>query len=90
MFKKLRSVNLPEEEQGFIYFTCATYWKQPEEIREKIDQLCIETGGEYYQALRDVMLRRKGLTLAAIDSGCSENTLISRRKNFFESWGNLR
>ena len=85
-FRKLKGVNLPEVMQGYIRFTCLTYKTQPAEIREKVDRLCKEAGGEYSRALKDVMCTRKSVKMIAYEYHSSENTLYRLRKKFYESW----
>lgn len=87
MFKKLRSLALPYEKQGLIYFTCLNYDDMPLRVQKKIDQLCIEAGGsEYYQALKDVVTGKKTITQAARDCPCGQSTLNRKRMRFYKSW----
>lgn len=83
MFKKMRGVKLPYKRQGLIYFVCANYADMPFSIQKTIDQLCIEIGAEYYQALRDVITGRKTAKCAAIDCPCNEATLYRKRNEFY-------
>lgn len=85
-FKKLRSVALPEEEQGYIYFTCMTYDRQPPGVRQKIDRLCGSCGGEYADALRALMCDGESITALSMRHYVSESTLLRARRRFYESW----
>lgn len=85
-FRKLRSIALTEEKQGYIRFTCLTYREQPERTRQKIDRLCDECGGEYSAALREVMCTRRSMVAISQQYFVSENTLCRARKRFYESW----
>ena len=85
-FKKLKGVKLPEEVQGLIRYTCLNYESQPRWMREKIDRLCMECGGEYCDALKDVMCSRKSITSISIQYSVSEMTLYRHRKSFYEAW----
>ena len=84
MFKKMRGVKLPYKKQGLIYFVCANYADMPLRVQEKIDQLCIAVGGEYYGALRDILIGKKTVRRAAVDLPCSETTLYRKRNEFYE------
>lgn len=83
MFKKMRGIKLPYKRQGLIYFMCANYADMSFRVREKIDQVCIEAGEEYYQALRDVLIGKKTVRRAAMDCPCSETTLYRKRNEFY-------
>ncbi len=87
MFKKLRGVNLPEEKQGLIYYICVNYADMPFVVQQKIDQLCLRVGGgDYYNALREVMLGKRTVREAAIMCPCSESTLKRMRRRFYEEF----
>lgn len=88
-FKKLRGVKIPEELQGLIRYTCLTYANQPAEIQEKIDRLCVECGGPYSDAMKEVMCTRKAIGNIAMRYHVSEPTLYRIRKKFYESWRSL-
>jgi len=51
MFKKRRGIHIPYNKQGLIYFTCMNVADMPEDIQQKILNLCIEVGGADYKAL---------------------------------------
>ena len=85
-FRRLRGVKLPEEEQGFIRYTCLTYSRQPKKIREKINRLCEICGGEYSHALFEVMCSRRSMTEISIKYSISEPVLYRRRREFYERW----
>ena len=89
-FKKLRGVDLPEERQGLIRYTCLTYDRQPQRVRNKIDRLLRECGGSYAAALREVMCGRDGITAISVRHYVSENTLYRLRREFYESWEGKR
>ena len=50
-FRYLKSVRKSYEEQGQIYFVCATYRKQPRAVQDRIERLCRRVGGDYAPAL---------------------------------------
>ena len=87
-FRRLRGVRLPEEEQGFIRYTCLTYSRQPKKIQLKIERLCDICGGEYSRALFEVMCTRRSMTEISINYNVSEPVLYRRRRDFYENWNN--
>ena len=46
---------MPYNKQGLIYFVCMNIKEMPDEIQQKILNLCIEIGKEAYQALYEVL-----------------------------------
>ena len=86
-FKKLRGVELPEEQQGLIRYTCLNVDRQPKKTREKIQRLCDDVGGAYSAALWEVMCTKKSITAIAQKHFLSETLLYSLRKKFYENWG---
>ena len=60
--------------------------EQPRWVREKIDRLCRECGGEHAKALHAVLCTRESVTAIALRHHVSESVLYERRKTFYESW----
>lgn len=85
-FKQLRGVDLPEEQQGLIRYTCLTWRTQPAKVIQKIRRLCQKAGGPYSAALWDVMCTRDSITSIALRHHVSEGTLYHIRREFYESW----
>ena len=86
IFRKLQGVGLPVEQQGLIRFTCLTYKQQPRRVKEKIDRMCDECGGEYSAALFDVMCSKNSITSIALRHNVSQSALYRMRKRFYENW----
>ena len=87
MFKKKKSIKLPYIKQGLIYFTCINYKDLPNEVQEKISNLCFLVAGEDYAALFELLTDRyKGLELIASEHYISERRLSDYRKRFYESF----
>jgi len=86
VFKKMRGIKLPYVRQGLIYFTCRDYHNQPPNVQQKINNLCVEVAGEYYQALRDVLIFGRPVNEAALKHFCGEATLWRYKKRFYERW----
>lgn len=85
-FKKLRGVNLPEEKQGLIRYTCLNYASRPSHEQKKIRRLCEEQGGQYAAALWEVMCTQEGVISIALRHHVSESVLYELRKRFYERW----
>ena len=85
-FKKLRGVDLPEEQQGLIRYTCLTWEAQPQHVQKKIRRLCDKCGGAESAALWEVMCTRRSITAIAQAHFLSESALYRMCKRFFESW----
>ena len=87
MFKKRKGIRVPYNMQGLIYFTCVNIKNQPEHIRKKILNLCIEVGGEDYRALYEVLTNDKVSILGvSMKYYISEKRLYKMRKEFYEKW----
>ena len=86
-FKKMRSINLPEDEQGYIFYLCRTYRRRPESIQKDIENLCKELGGtEYHCALLQVITTAKSVRRISIEQHVSESVLYDLRKKFYERY----
>lgn len=51
MFKKYRSIRLPYEKQGYIYFQCRNYSALPPGQRQRIRRTCAAVADRYADAL---------------------------------------
>ena len=85
-FRKLRGVDLPEEQQGLVRYVCLNYDRQNKKTKEKIQRLCEQCGGAHSAALRDVMCTRKSMVEIAMKHFVSESALYRMRKEFYEDW----
>lgn len=85
-FKKLRSIDLPEEQQGLIRYTCLNWRTQPVWVQEKIRYICEQCAGAYQHALFEVMTTNRSITAIAMEHALSESMLYAMRKRFYESW----
>lgn len=89
-FKKLRGVNLPEEKQGLIRYTCLTYKDQPSHTQKKIRRLCQEAGGPYSAAVWEIMCTKETVLSISQRHHVSESELYRMRKDFYENWNPKR
>jgi hypothetical protein len=90
MFKKMRSINLPYQEQGEIYFTCLNYSSKPETVQRNIDSLCAACGGDYRDALFETVTTNQSIDAVALKHNLSPSMLYRLRKNFYETWDNKK
>lgn len=87
MFKKRRGIHIPYNKQGLIYFTCMNVRSMPEDIQQKILNLCIEVGKEDYKALYEVLTNdNKSVLSISLEYFLSEKRLYRLRKEFYEKW----
>lgn len=86
-FRRLRSVPLPYAIQGRIYFTCLNYATESLYTRRRIDRLLEETGGDYAQALREMMVKGRGIQEISLKHNVSVETLQRCRRGFYLAWG---
>ena len=87
MFKKRRGINLSYEKQGLVHFVCVNYEDMPDEVQNKIYNICNEVGKEYADALFKVVTDNKR-SIRSISEEChvSEMSLYRYRKRFYEAW----
>ncbi len=88
MFKKRRGIKIPYNKQGLIYFTCVNYKDMPDDIQQRIVQLCDEVGGDDYA---DVLFAAvtdstKSIRSLSMEYHVSEMSLYRYRKKFYELW----
>lgn len=87
MFKKRRGIHIPYNKQGLIYFTCMNVREMPEDIQQKILNLCVEVGKEDYKALYEVLTNdNKSVLSISLEYFLSEKRLYRLRKEFYEKW----
>ncbi|MBE6648823.1 MAG: hypothetical protein E7614_04805 [Ruminococcaceae bacterium] len=86
MFRKKRGINLSYPMQGFVCFSCLTYDAQPKTVKNKINKLCDEIGGEFRDALFEFVTTEKTVTEISLKHYVSETKLYNMRKKFYESW----
>lgn len=87
MFKKRRGIHIPYEKQGLIYFACVNYNDMPEDVQNKISDLCNEVGKEYADVLFEVVTNSKrSIRSISLEFHVSESLLYRYRKRFYETW----
>ena len=87
LFRKRRGIHIPYNKQGLIYFTCVNVKDMPQEVQQKILNLCIEVGKEDYKALYEVVTNDKKSVLSiSLEYFINEKRLYRLRKEFYEKW----
>lgn len=75
MFRFKRSVPVDYDTQGYIYFLSRRYRMLSQAQQRKILNLCLEAGGEYYQALFEFVTTDSGAVAVCMKHYLSESTL---------------
>lgn len=86
MFRQRRSIRLPYEEQGLIYFTCLSYHRQSAAMQKKIESLSKMCGGAYADALFEWVTTGESVLYISMKYFVSESVLYAIRKKFYETW----
>ena len=83
MFRFKRSVPVDYDAQGYIYFTSKRYKQLPLKAQKGILNLCLEAGGEYYQALFEFVTTDSGATAVCQKHFLSPSTLERIVKRYY-------
>lgn len=75
MFRFKRSVPVDYDTQGYIYFISRRYKRLPLGQQKRILNLCMDAGGEYYQALFEFVTTDQGAVAVCMKHYLSESTL---------------
>ena len=87
MFKKRRGIKLPYNKQGLIYFSCVNHNDMPDDVKQKIINLCNDVGKEHAEVLFEVVTNsNKSIRALAMDYHISESQLYYYRRKFYEAW----
>lgn len=86
MFRFKSGVNVDYDKQGYIHFASRRYKKMPPKMKEKILNLCLEAGGEYYQALFAYVTTDATATEISMQYFLSKATLYRVVKTYYESF----
>lgn len=87
MFRKRRGIHIPYNKQGLIYFICVNVKDMPEDVQQKILNLCIEVGKEDYRALYEAVTNdKKSILSISLEYFLNEKKLYRLRKEFYEKW----
>lgn len=86
MFRYKKSINVPYDRQGYIYFLSRSYRELPERRKEIIRDLCEECGGEYSEALLEFVTTSAGAVAVCMRHHLSESTLERVVKKYYETF----
>lgn len=86
MFRKMRGSKLPYMRQGLIYFVCQNFRDMPPEVQQRIVNLCLQCGGQHYQALFEAVTTQRSMLKISMDHYIDESWLYQLRLRFFAHW----
>lgn len=83
MFRFKKSVPVEYDIQGYIYFTSRMNKMLPAAEQQRILNLCVEAGGEYYQALYEFVTSDMGAAAICRKHFLSESTLVRIVRKYY-------
>jgi len=86
MFRFKSGVDVTYNRQGYIYFTSRLYKELAGEDQKTILNLCLEHGGEYYQALFEFVTTDASATELEMKYHLSRRTLYRVVKKYYEAF----
>lgn len=86
MFRFKSGVKVDYNRQGYIYFTSRLYKELRPEAQQRILNLCIEHGGEYYQALFEFVTTDATATALCMKHYISKMTLYRAVRKYYENF----
>ena len=89
MFRYKKSVPVDYDLQGYIYFTSLRYKRLSQKEKRRIEGLCMEAGGEHYQALLEFVTTKQSAKMVCAKYFISESTLIRAVRRYYRAFGKL-
>ena len=86
MFRYKRSINVPYDRQGYIYFTSRRFSDLEAWQKEKIRALCEKCGNEYAAALFEFVTTDAGAVAVCLRHNLSQSTLERAVKKYYEAF----
>lgn len=86
MFRYKKSVPVSYERQGYIYFASRLYRELTEEQQRKLLNLCLQCGGEHYQALFEFVTTDTKATALSMKHFLSKKTLYRAVRKYYENF----
>lgn len=86
MFRYKKSVGVPYERQGYIYFKSLCYGQLPAEQRARLRKLCLQAGGEYRNALLEFVTTDAGATEVCMKHHLSRSTLERAVRRYYQQF----
>ena len=85
-FRIKRNVKLSYDEQGYIFFVSRRYKKLPQKEKDKILNLCIMCGGQYYPALFEFVTTNASGVAVCLKHYISKGTLYRMVRRYYEAF----
>lgn len=86
MFRFKSGVNVDYNRQGYIYFVSRLFKELPQAEKQKILNLCMLCGGEYYQALFEFVTTDVTATALCMKYYISRATLYRAVRKYYEEF----
>lgn len=83
MFRFKRKIPVPYDAQGYVYFVSKRYRALPADQQRWIEGMCMEAGGEYYQALLEFVSTNAGATAVCEKHFLSMSTLERAVRRYY-------
>ena len=83
MFRFKKSVPVEYDLQGYIYFSSKLCRTLPVAEQNRIQNLCVEAGGEYYQALYEFVTSDMGAAAVCRKYFLSQSTLERMVRKYY-------
>lgn len=84
MFRVKKSIpEVSYDDQGYIYFFSKRYRRLSQREKRMIEGLCMEAGGEHYQALLEFVTTGAGITSVCTKHFVSESTLQRAVRRYY-------
>ena len=86
MFRFKKAVPVSYDRQGYIYFKSRLYKELPPAQQQKIVNLCVAAGGEYYQALFEFVTQDTGAEGVCLRHHLSRSTLERAVRRYYTAF----
>lgn len=83
MFRYRKSLRVSYNMQGYIYFVSRRYKELDETAKQKILNLCMECGGEYYRALFEFVTTDAGAVALSQRYGMDKATMYRMVRKYY-------
>lgn len=86
MFRYRPGLGVSYARQGYIYFASLLYRELPERRREKLRQLCRQTGGAYWEALLEYVTTENSPERICQKHFISRSTLSRAARRYYQAF----
>ena len=84
MFRYKKSIPIPYDRQGYIYFTSRLYKTMPLKDRQRIEQICRDSAGHYWRAVLEFVTTSANATYIEQKHHLSKATLYRCVGKYYE------